>query len=146
MRALGDSYVIGVQDPIQLGENSEPQPDISVLRWRADRYAHAHPTPADVLLVVEVADSTVRRDRKSKLPLYARAGIPEAWLVNIPDRRVELHAEPVNGAYQVVRVYQRGETVQAHTLPELSRVCVKRTYTGRKDICITLAINGSDSF
>jgi Uma2 family endonuclease len=120
IRALGDAYVIGVQDPIQLDENSEPQPDISVLRWRADRYANAHPVPADVLLVVEVADSTVRSDRKHKIPLYARAGIPEAWLVNIPGRRVELHAEPVNGVYQIVRVFQRGETVQAYTLPQLS--------------------------
>ena len=120
IRALGDAYVIGVQDPIRLADDSEPQPDISVLRWRADRYAHAHPAPEDVLLVVEVADSTLRTDRNYKIPLYARAGIPEAWLVNIPGRRVEQHAEPVNGVYQIVRVWQRGETVQAHTLPELS--------------------------
>ena len=120
IRALGDSYVIGVQDPIQLANDSEPQPDISVLRWRTDRYAHAHPTPDDVLLVVEVADSTVKSDRTYKIPLYARAGIPEVWLVNIPGRRVEQHAEPMGGVYQTVRVWQPGETVQAHTLPELS--------------------------
>jgi Uma2 family endonuclease len=113
-------YFVSVQNPIQLDDFSEPVPDIALLRWRDDFYRHAHPTPADVFLVIEVADSTVRSDRSSKLPLYARAGIPEAWLVNIPGRRVELHAEPVSGVYQIVRAYQRGETVQAHTLPELS--------------------------
>ena len=113
-------YFVSVQNPVQLDEHSEPIPDIALLRWRDDFYRFVHPTPADVFLVIEVADSTVKSDRSNKIPLYARAGIPEAWLVNIPGRRVEQHAEPVGGVYQVVRVWQRGETVQAHTLPELS--------------------------
>ena len=113
-------FIVRVQSPVQLDDNSEPVPDIVLLRWRDDFYRHAHPTPADVFLVIEIADSTVKSDRNYKIPLYARAGIPEAWLVNIPGRRVEQHAEPVAGVYQVARVWQRGETVQAHTLPELS--------------------------
>ena len=112
-------FIVRVQSPIQLDDYSEPIPDIALLRWRDDFYRLAHPLPADVLLVIEVADSTVKSDRTYKIPLYARAGIPETWLVNLPGRRVELHAEPVNGVYQVVRVWQPGETVQAHTLPEL---------------------------
>ena len=112
-------YFVSVQNPVRLDEYTEPIPDIALLRWRDDFYRFAHPTPADIFLVVEVADSTVKSDRSHKIPLYARAGIPETWLVNLPGRRVELHAEPVNGVYQVVRVWQPGETVQAHTLPEL---------------------------
>jgi Uma2 family endonuclease len=112
-------YLVSVQNPVRLDEFSEPIPDIALLRWRDDFYRTAHPTPADIFLVIEVADSTLKSDRSGKIPLYARAGIPEAWLVNITGRRVELHAEPVNGVYQVVRVFQRGETVQAHTLADL---------------------------
>ena len=113
-------FFVSVQNPVHLDEYTEPVPDIALLRWRDDFYRLAHPTPADVFLVIEVANSTLKSDRSQKIPLYARAGIPEMWLVNIPGRRVEQHAEPVNGVYQVARVWQRGETVQAHTLAELS--------------------------
>jgi Uma2 family endonuclease len=114
-----ERFTIITQNPIHLGEYSEPQPDLTVAVWREDDYALAHPTPPDVLLVVEVADTTLKTDRQYKLPLYARAGVPEAWLINISGRRVELHAEPVNGAYQIVRVFQPDETIQSHAIPEL---------------------------
>jgi Uma2 family endonuclease len=80
-RLLGDCATISVQDPVRLSNLSEPEPDVAVLRPRADFYAGAHPTPADVLLLVEVVDTTLRYDRRVKLPLYARSGIPEVWLV-----------------------------------------------------------------
>lgn len=118
-RILGDSFTISAQNPIQLTENSAPQPDLMVARWRDDAYALAHPTPADVLLLIEVADSTVKSDRSYKIPLYAGAGIPEAWLVNLPARRVEIFAEPVNGVYQLAHVFQLGDIAQSHTLPEI---------------------------
>lgn len=82
-RLLGDSYIVRVQGPILLDDYSEPQLDLAVLHFRDDFYAGGHPTPADVLLVIEVADSTLQEDRKVKMPLYARAGIPEAWLVDL---------------------------------------------------------------
>ena len=106
--------LVSVRDPVRLSDLSEPQPDVALLRWRDDFYRRAHPTPADVLLVIEVADSTVETDRSYKVPLYARAGIPEAWLVNLPEERIELFAEPAGGAYQVNRIFSRGDDVESH--------------------------------
>jgi Uma2 family endonuclease len=84
---------VSVQDPIYLDEFSAPQPDIALLRPREDFYTGGHPTPADVLLVIEVADSLVEFDRNKKLPLYAQANIPEVWLVDLPQRdHQNLHA------------------------------------------------------
>lgn len=113
-------FIVSVQNPVRLDDHSEPQPDVMLLRWRDDYYRHAHPTPADVLLVIEVADATVESDRSYKIPLYAGAGVPEAWVVNIPAERVEVYAEPVAGEYMVVKFYQRGEELQAHTFTGLS--------------------------
>jgi Uma2 family endonuclease len=114
-RQFGDR-IISTQDPIRLDDFSEPQPDIALLRWRDDYYRDAHPQPADVLLVIEVADSTLNSDRSYKLPLYAKAGITEAWLVNLPDETIELYAEPSNGTYQLTKEFKRGEHAQAHTI------------------------------
>ena len=111
--------IVRGQNPVRLSDLSEPQPDIALLRWRDDFYRSAHPTPADVLLVIEVADSTVETDRSYKMPLYARAGISEAWLVNLPDERIELFAEPAGGAYQINRIFSRGEEVQSHGVADL---------------------------
>jgi Uma2 family endonuclease len=111
--------IVSTQDPIRLDDFSEPQPDIALLRWRDDFYRHAHPTPADVLLVIEVADSTVESDRTYKMPLYAKAGVEEAWLVNLPDETIELYAEPTGGIYQVSKSFKRGEEVQAHAVAGL---------------------------
>lgn len=118
-RLFNGKLLVSVQDPIRLSDLSEPQPDLALLRWREDFYRHAHPTPADVLLVIEIADSTVETDRSFKVPLYARAGISEAWLVNLPDERIELFAEPSGGAYQVNRIFARGEELQSHGVADL---------------------------
>jgi len=118
LKFAGKLIVIS-QNPVRLDDFSEPQPDIALLRWRDDFYKHGHPTPADVLLVIEVADSTVESDRTYKMPLYAKAGIPEAWLVNLPDEKIELYAEPADGAYQFTRDFTRGEDVQAHGRADL---------------------------
>ncbi|HYY59553.1 MAG TPA: Uma2 family endonuclease [Pyrinomonadaceae bacterium] len=119
-RQLGDKLIVSTQDPIRLDDFSEPQPDIALLRWRDDFYRHAHPQPADVLLVIEVADTTVDSDRLIKIPLYAKAGIKEVWLVNLPEEKIELYAEPSGGAYQVAREFKRGEEAQAHGIEGLS--------------------------
>ncbi|MDT4955035.1 MAG: hypothetical protein QOJ02_3173 [Acidobacteriota bacterium] len=112
-------FIVRGQNPLRLNDFSEPQPDIALLRWRDDFYRHAHPTPADVLFVIEVADSTVESDRLYKMPLYAKAGIPEAWLVNLPDEKIELYAQPANGAYQFIIEFKRGEDVQSHSIADL---------------------------
>jgi Uma2 family endonuclease len=115
----GRDLIVGTQDPIRLNDFSEPQPDLTLLRWRADFYRGAHPTPTDVLLVVEVADTTAITDRSVKVPLYARAGVAEVWLVNVPEERVEIYSDPADGAYRVTTQHARGETAQSPTLARL---------------------------
>ena len=119
-RLFDGVLIIGVQDPVRLNDFSEPQPDLSLLRWRDDDYREAHPTPADVLLVIEVADTTVAADRKVKVPLYARAGIAEAWLVNIPERQVEIYSDPAEGSYRRAEVFGRGAEARSHTVEGLA--------------------------
>ncbi|HYY94431.1 MAG TPA: Uma2 family endonuclease [Pyrinomonadaceae bacterium] len=109
-------FLVRIQSPIRLDDFSEPQPDVALLRWRDDFYRHAHPTPADVLLVVEVADTTVESDRQVKIPLYARAGIPEVWLVNIPGERIEVYSAPEGETYRQVRRFGRGRRARSQTL------------------------------
>jgi len=116
---VGRTATVSVKDPIRLNDFSEPQPDLAVLKRRADFYSSGHPTPEDVLLIVEVADTSVQFDRMIKMPLYARAGIPEVWLVDIGRDLVEVYAHPVNGRYQDFREAKRGETLTASSLPTL---------------------------
>ena len=96
----GGRAIVRCQSPIRLGERSEPQPDLALLRPRADWYRDAHPGPEDVLLVVEVADTTAGWDREVKFPLYARHGIPEAWLVDLEAGRLEIHRGPGPEGYR----------------------------------------------
>ncbi len=99
--------VVGIQNPVQLDEFSEPLPDVSVSRFRADYYALAHPSPDDVLVLIEVAESSLRYDRGEKRSRYARAGIPEYWVVDIPRRRVFQY---VTG-YRTERILGVGDVV-----------------------------------
>lgn len=111
MRSVAGTQVVYVQNPIVLGDDSEPQPDIVLLRPRADYYLGAHPRAGDVLLLIEVSDSTVQFDRKTKVPLYARHGIPEVWLVVGPRRRhVEIYRDPQpeHGVYQTCLQVREG--------------------------------------
>ena len=111
--------MIAVQDPVRLDENSEPQPDVMLLLWRDDFYGGGHPGPADVLLLIEVSDTTVYYDRNAKLPQYARAGIPEVWIVNRPARRVEGYSEPSGDEYATVRHYGPGESIAPQAFPDI---------------------------
>jgi Uma2 family endonuclease len=113
------SAIVWVQNPIVLNDYSEPQPDVAVLKPRADFYGQAHPRPADVWLVIEVSDTTLEYDRKVKVPLYARAGITEMWVVNLPEERIEVYAHPTGGVYQTITSYGRGEKVQSRSLAAL---------------------------
>ena len=91
---VGKRAIVSVQGPVRLDEASEPEPDLMLLKRRDDFYAAAHPTPADVLLLIEVSDATVAFDKNVKLPLYARSAIPEVWIVNLPDRMIEVYSAP----------------------------------------------------
>ncbi len=119
IRGLGDRALVGVQDPIFLDDVSEPQPDVAVLRSRDDSYRSAHPRPADVLLVVEVADSSLQYDRTVKLPHYAKAGIPEAWLVRLGDSSIEVHSNPAATGYQEMRTLHAGDNLSPQAFPDL---------------------------
>jgi Uma2 family endonuclease len=115
--AVGDRAIVRVHGPVRLDDRTEPQPDFAVLRDRADFYWKAHPTSADVLLVVEIADSSLRFDRSIKRPLYARAGIPEYWIVNLVDGDVKVCREPGKGDYEWVKAAVRGEMMEPVLLP-----------------------------
>jgi Uma2 family endonuclease len=116
-RKLGDAAIVSVQDPIRLNDFSEPQPDLALLKPRRDFYSDSHPTPQDVLLVIEVADTSAAYDRSVKLPLYARSGIPEAWLMVLSKHIIEVHSQPKNGKYQKVQRLKRGMLLVSPTLP-----------------------------
>lgn len=100
--AVGPRAVVAVQNPVWLDDHSEPLPDIALLRPRPDYYRNAHPAPTDVLLLVEVADSSLAYDRQIKVPRYARAAIPEVWLVDLAGRRLEIHRQPTDAGYAQV--------------------------------------------
>ena len=110
--ACGGRAIVSVRNSVRLDRFNAPQPDVALLRPRADFYrTGAPPGPADVLLAIEVADSTLRHDRMVKLPLYARSGIVEVWLVDLRQRVLEAHRAPGPEGYTAVAAYQPGETV-----------------------------------
>ncbi len=111
--------IVSVQDPTRLDDASEPQPDVMLLRWRDDFYEGGHPGPADVLLLIEVSDTTVDYDRSAKLAAYASAGIPEVWIVNRPDHRIESYADPSGDEYATVRHYGAGESIAPQAFPDV---------------------------
>lgn len=112
--------IVSAQNPIWLNQYSEPQPDIALLKLRDDAYTESHPTPADTLIAIEVSDSTLEVDRQVKLPKYAQAGVPEFWLVDLVNNRIEVHALPNEGVYQEVRIVLRHQKVISRVLPQLN--------------------------
>ncbi len=101
--------LVWTQNPVRLNDRSEPQPGLLVLKPRGDFYGRGKPRPEDVLLLIEVSDTTLNYDGRVKVPLYARAGIPEVWIVNLNDERVETFADTSGGAYQTTAAFSRGE-------------------------------------
>ncbi len=109
--------IISVQHPLELAPYSELEPDLALLKRRADYYAEAYPTAKDVLLAVEVADTTIVKDREVKLPIYARAGIQEAWLVDLNRDILEIQRAPHLGVYQEIVSISRGQQFVSPALP-----------------------------
>ncbi len=114
-----DRAVLSIQNPIHLSDDSEPQPDFALLAPRRDFYAAALPEANDILLVVEVADRSLWTDRTVKVPLYARAGIREMWLVNLVDRRIEIYRDPSPDGYGSVVAIGPGGTVSPLAFPDI---------------------------
>jgi Uma2 family endonuclease len=119
-RRAGDRAIVRVQNPVQVSEYSEPLPDVALLKPRDDFYAQANPQPPDVLLIIEVADSSVEYDRGMKIPLDAQASLPEVWLVNLPKETVEVYVQPLDGEYREISLVKRGESLSAKSVPNLT--------------------------
>jgi len=117
---LDDTTIVAVQDPVVLNDFSEPQPDLALLRYREDFYTNSHPRAEDVLLIVEVADTTLQYDREIKLPLYASAGIPEVWLVDVEGKTVEIYSHPEEGRYALRENPDDLKSVKATALQGMS--------------------------
>lgn len=118
--AVANRAIVYVQNPILLGQYSEPEPDICLLRPRADFYKHSLPGPEDVLLVIEVSDTTVRYDREVKIPLYARHGIPEAWLIDLEKRQLEVYLNPGSDGYRQILLPENRDLISPVLLSEIT--------------------------
>lgn len=121
LRVAGQA-IVHIQNPLHPNPRSEPEPDVTLLTPRADFYAAGHPAPQDVFLVVEVADSSVGFDRDTKIPLYGRAGIREAWLVDLTQDCIVVHRQPARTrrGYRDVQSYARGMSLSLLAFPDLS--------------------------
>jgi Uma2 family endonuclease len=117
---LPASVIVRTQNPIRLHDQAEPEPDIAVVVRRPGYYRAGHPTPSDVLLVIEVADSTLAYDLGIKAPLYAAAGIAEYWIVNLTGQQVIVFREPKDGQYQSEQALTAGDAVRPLAFPEVS--------------------------
>ncbi len=98
-KRVGDRGILSIQNPIRLNDYSEPQPDVVILRLQDDMYAGKFPEAEDVLLLIEVADSSLKSDREVKLPLYAKHQIPDVWIANLESDVLEIYRQPENGIF-----------------------------------------------
>ena len=120
-RCLGDRSIVWAQNPVQLRVvRSIPQPDVVLVRARSDFYTTGKPGPDDVLLLIEVMDTSAETDRRVKLPLYARAGIAEAWLLDLTTDRIEVFRRPTANGYGETETLGRGERMAPRAFPDLS--------------------------
>ena len=117
---LEERTVVWVQNPLQLPPYGEPEPDVALLRFRETFYEDEVPKPGDVLLVIEVSDSTLRFDRHVKLPIYAEAGVPEFWIVDLVHNRTEVYREPAGGDYNLRDLVPFGTPLSPYQFPDIS--------------------------
>lgn len=118
-RSCQERYVVSVQDPIRLDGVSEPEPDLMLLKPEKSFYRERHPGPDDVLLLIEVADASLERDREKKLSLYGKAGISDYWIVNLLENTIEVHREPTFTGYSSIQVFEPGQEVAPLEFPGL---------------------------
>jgi Uma2 family endonuclease len=116
VRAAGDRANVRAQSPVRLSDFSEPQPDVALLRRRDDFYRERHPRADDVLLLIEISATSLRFDRETKLPLYARHGIAEFWLVDLQSPRLSRYRAPQHGSYTLVDEPSLGAAIEVSTL------------------------------
>jgi len=119
-RAAQDRWLVVVQSPVRLDDHSEPEPDLMLVRRTPDFYASRHPEPADVLLLIEVADTSLEVDRQQKLPAYGHAGIPEVWIVNLNDGTIEVNREPHFSGYGATKILRAGDKASPQAFPDVT--------------------------
>jgi Uma2 family endonuclease len=122
VRLQGRAFV-SIQNPVRLNDMSEPEPDVVVLRIPADPRAAEVPTAADVLLLIEVADSSLDYDRGEKLPRYALAGIPEVWIADLSHERFEVYRDPAGDRYRDTAIVERGGVLTLLSFPDVAIAC-----------------------
>ncbi len=115
---LGDRARVRVQNPIHLDDDNEPQPDLAIVTRK--RYAEAHPAPGDILLLIEVAETTVRSDRDIKVPLYGRAGVPEVWVVDLINQVVWRYRQPFADGYERHERLKQGDVIASTLSSDLT--------------------------
>nr|WP_242063246.1 Uma2 family endonuclease [Nostoc sp. FACHB-892] len=118
-RSLAGVALVRVQDPIQVSQYSEPEPDIAVVRIDARKYINHHPAPNEIFLLIEVADTTLDMDRKQKAPLYANAGIADYWILDVNQRQVFIFREPLFQGYNQQLILQEDATLSLIAFPEI---------------------------
>ena len=118
LTGLGETIIVRGQSPLRLDTGSEPEPDLAVVRYRPDKYRRAHPAPADVLLVIEVSESTLTFDQQTKGLRYAQAGILDYWIANLTDKQIEVHRDPTPDGYKTVQVLKPGDVIRPLAFPE----------------------------
>ncbi|PHV63009.1 Uma2 family endonuclease [Cyanobacterium aponinum] len=119
---LGNKAIISIQNPIKLNDNSEPQPDIVLLKPRHDFYANQHPTVEDIFLLIEVADSSIEYDRTFKIPIYAENKVQEVWLVDLNQNLLEVYQNPQINYYQSIKKLSSQDSI---TLTQPETITVK---------------------
>jgi Uma2 family endonuclease len=117
---LGAKVIIRVQNPLSLDNTSEPEPDAMILKYKDDFYRSGHPQPSDVLLLIEVADSAIGKDRELKIPLYAEDGITEVWLIDINSDGIEVYRYPTAKGCQEIQKFYRGQNLSLLAFPYVS--------------------------
>lgn len=117
-----EEVIVSVQNPVQLSPHQEPEPDVALLRPATRR--GSVPRPEDVLLLIEVADTSLAHDRDVKLPRYAAAGIPEVWIVALEEEHLEVYRRPEGQGYAEHQVFKRGEGLEIEALPTLGAFAV----------------------
>ncbi len=117
---FGKGVLVRSQNPIQLGNYSQPQPDLAILTRKNDYYETAHPTPEDIFLLVEVADTTIETDREIKIPLYAKHNILEVWLINLNREVVEVYSQSNLNSYSKETILTKGQIISPISFPEIN--------------------------
>lgn len=128
IRTFGDSSIVRSQNPVCIDQWNEPEPDLALLNYRKDKYTEDHPHPSDVMLIIEVSDTSYEFDRTIKLSLYASSGIPVYWIIDLRHNRIEVYEDPQNDAYQNQSIYVSGDSIsfQEHSFELNEMLLIKQ--------------------